>query len=64
MKKLELLLLILVALLVVSHFDYQDEIIEHQHYCEMTALWSADMSLLLEQRRGWPPYDGECDGGN
>lgn len=50
-----------ITLAIVSTADYEDEILERQHYCEMVAKWNKNKHLPPEQRPGWPPYDGECD---
>jgi hypothetical protein len=57
--------MILAALVIIlfayaSQQDYETERVERQRYCEMVALWEADIHLPPEQRRGWPPYEGEC----
>lgn len=49
-------------LAIVSHFDYKDEVSQQQHYCDMVARWDEHKHLPPEQRPGWPPYKGKCDG--
>jgi hypothetical protein len=45
-----------------SNMDYHDGQVEQQHYCEMVELWHENDHLPPEQRPGWPPYKGECNG--
>lgn len=49
----------------VSTADVQDAENDRRVYCEMVALWKSDAALDVapEQRRGWPPFNGECPGG-
>lgn len=42
--------------------DYDVEVEEYTHYCEMVQLWHDNDHLPEEQRPGWPPYQGECGG--
>ena len=44
----------------VSTTDAQDAENAHRQYCEMVAMWDADVKqgVVPGQRRGWPPYDG------
>lgn len=51
-----------IVLVIIGSMDYNDEQIEYQHYCEMVELWQSNNHLPPEQRPGWPPYKGECDG--
>ena len=54
-------LLIIVAFGIVGHFDAQEEQAQHEHYCEMVAIWKADAArgVPANDRAGWPPFDGE-----
>jgi hypothetical protein len=62
-RKLVLILVVIaMALLVVDQSDYEDEMTQRQHYCEMVELWHDHDHLPPEQRPGWPPYKGGCDG--
>jgi hypothetical protein len=53
---------LLIAFGVAGHFDVQDEQVQHEHYCEMVAIWEADAArgVPSNDRAGWPPFDGEC----
>lgn len=53
-------LLILVGTL--GHFDAQDADDQHDLYCSMVATWKAEAKagVPVNDRTGWPPYDGEC----
>lgn len=57
-----LLLLGVTALTYVGSLDYQDEQDAKDHYCIMVKIWNDHRHLPPEQRPGWPPYDGKCDG--
>lgn len=52
--------LFLLALAMTDDFEREQE--EYSHYCEMVELWNSNKHIPLEQRPGWPPYQGECDG--
>jgi hypothetical protein len=47
---------------IVGHFDAEDADAQHDLYCSMTATWKAEATqgVPINNRTGWPPYDGEC----
>jgi hypothetical protein len=60
---LVLCLIVLVGLLLLaSTDDFENEVVEQEHYCKMVDLWNRNSHLVPEQRPGWPPYKGGCDG--
>jgi hypothetical protein len=64
MKPLTFFLVIISVLAVwsfASGMDYQDEVQEQSTYCEMVAIWKAEIAegVTHENRTGWPPYKGE-----
>lgn len=60
---------ILGALMVVGHFDQQDEVAADRHYCEMVAVqkrWIQDHPLEIGRdaalrRPGWPEFRDDVD---
>lgn len=60
-KPATLLILCWIPFLLISTSDYEDELQQYEHYCEMVTKWNENKHLPPEQRPGWPPYDGECD---
>ena len=53
-------IVLILGLASMSESDYQDEVDQQAHYCEMVELWNDNKHLPKEQRPGWPPYKGEC----
>ena len=46
---------------IVGRMDYEDQLLEEQHYCEMVKIWEDDRArgVPAEQRAGWPPFKGK-----
>lgn len=49
---------------IVSMQDQEDDAHQQTVYCKMTETWAqeAKAGVPVEDRTGWPPYDGECNG--
>ena len=64
-KETRLMLLALFAMFILfgiaGNMDYQDELDNQRHYCEMVEIWENDAArgVPAEQRAGWPPFKGE-----
>lgn len=52
-----LLVLVLIVLGLVGRADYEDQVAQYDHYCDMVQLYKISGGKL-----GWPPYQGACDG--
>ena len=54
-------LVILLVAGLTGHFEYEDEQIEQDQYCDMVAIWKADgqAGIPKSQRKGWPPFNGD-----
>lgn len=51
-KQAALIIGFLVLLGIAGHMDYQDQLAEEEHYCEMVAAYKAGSHL------GWPDFKG------
>ena len=53
----------IVALGAAGRYDALDEQAWYDYYCEAVAIWEADAAkgVPVNNRAGWPPYEGECD---
>lgn len=54
--------IIFIILGIVGKLDHEDEELQNAEYCEMVALWKADVKRGISEkyRTGWPPFRGEC----
>ena len=57
-----LLAALLIAMGLAGHQDYEEQVRHEQMYCDMVATWKAEAKagVPVNDRTGWPPYDGEC----
>lgn len=55
-----IMILVLALISIISKSDYKD--IDQNIYCQMVSDWNSNLHLPPEDRPGWPPYKGECDG--
>ena len=46
---------------LVGRMDYEDELMQHAHYCEMRGIYEQDKNNNVpeEERSGWPNFKPE-----
>lgn len=54
----------ILALGLVGRMDLEEAAAEEALYCDMVARWKAEEAAGVppNDRAGWPPFRGECDG--
>jgi len=60
-KSIIVSLCVIGLLWVFSDTEITDKV-DYELYCKMTAKWEEFKHLPPEDRPGWPPYKGRCDG--
>lgn len=57
-------LVALATVFLVEPDEHADASHERTVYCKMTETWEkeAKLGIAPEDRSGWPPFDGDCNG--
>lgn len=59
LKAVSVGLILIGAMGLVGVMDYQDEVKQDEHYCEMRKLWEQSKDIEPRFRPGWPNFKPE-----
>jgi len=62
LTKVVLAALVIIVIGIIGRLDAEDSAAQYEYYCSMVAIWNtqAKAGIPIDDRTGWPPYNGEC----